>query len=306
MSAGDRRKRLGWTADTLKSVDLRRSYCSLKTQLIFAPHATRHSDQAIASLKKWAIALIPPLALSSCKPLSPQIPDQTITLTVSAAASVQVALAEIDPQFEAAYSGVAIAHNSGGSGILQRQIEQGAPADIFLSASPLQMNALAKKDLLIDASRRDLLSNQLVLIGLADSPLQRFEEIASADVQKLAVGEFRSVPAGDYAEATLTAFNLLPEVLPKLVFFNNVSGVLAAVESGNVSAGIVYKTDADLSERVKILAIAPPNTHPPIRYPIAVLKRSQHPEAAQQYISFLQTPEAAQTFRSFGFTPLTE
>ena len=253
-----------------------------------------------------AIALTIPPALSGCNASSQQISEQPITLTVSAAASVQAALADIDPLFETAYPNSEIAYNSGGSGVLQRQIEQGAPVDIFLSASPLQMDALAKKDLIVDSSRRNLLGNQLVLVGATTSQLQGFEAIGSASVQKLAVGEFRSVPAGSYAQATLTAFDLLPEIVPKLVFFNNVSGVLAAVESGNVNAGIAYKTDAELSDRVKVVAIAPPSTHPPIHYPIATLKRSSQPAAAKQYIDFLQTPEATQTFQRFGFTTLTE
>ncbi len=253
-----------------------------------------------------AIALTTSLALSGCNATSQPVSEQTITLTISAAASVQAALADIDPLFETAYSDIEIAYNSGGSGVLQRQIEQGAPVDIFLSASPLQMDALAEKGLLVGSSRHNLLDNQLALIGAKASQIEGFESIGSAEVQKLAVGEFRSVPAGYYAQATLTAFNLLPKIVPKLVFFNSVSGVLAAVESGNVSAGIVYKTDAELSNRVKVLAIAPPNTHPPIHYPIAILKRSPQPTAAQQYIDFLQTPEATQTFQRFGFTTLSE
>lgn len=244
--------------------------------------------------------------LSSCNASSQPISNQTITLTVSAAASVQVALANINPLFETAYPNIKVVYNSGGSGVLQRQIEQGAPVDIFLSASPLQMDALAREGLLVESSRRSLLSNQLALIGAKTSQLQGFAAISSDEVQRLAVGEFRSVPAGHYAQATLLSFDLLPKIMPKLVFFNSVSGVLAAVESGNVSAGIVYKTDAELSDRVKVLAIAPPNTHPPIHYPIVILKRSPQPAAAQQYIDFLQTPEATRTFQRFGFTPLSE
>lgn len=260
---------------------------------------------AIAHFKP-VIASLVALALFGCAPSSPPSSKapSTINLTISAASSLQNALDAIDPLFEQAHPDVKTAYNLGGSGTLQKQIEQGAPADIFLSASPKQMDELAKKGLINTESRQDLLSNQLVLIAPQDSSLTGFQDLASFQVkaEKLAVGEFQSVPAGQYAQATLEALNLLPDLTPQLVFFSNVRGVLAAVESGNVSAGLVYKTDAQISNKVKVIAIAPSSTHPPIRYPIAVLQRSEHPDAAQQYIDFLTTPAATQTFQRFGFT----
>ncbi len=255
---------------------------------------------------KWVIASLVAIALLRCAPSSPQASKtQTpINLTISAASSLKNALDAVDPLFEQAHPEVKTSYNLGGSGTLQKQIEQGAPADIFLSASPKQMDELAKKGLILTTSRQDLLGNQLVLIAPPNSQVASFQDLANfrGKPEKLAVGEFQSVPAGQYAQATLEALNLLSDLTPQLVFFSNVRGVLAAVESGNVSAGLVYETDAQISNRVKVVAIAPPSTHPPIRYPIAILQRSEHPEAAQQYIDFLTAPVATQTFQRFGFT----
>jgi molybdate transport system substrate-binding protein len=237
---------------------------------------------------------------------------ETVALTVSAAASLQNALTEINALFEQAHPTIEVSLNSGGSGSLQRQIEQGAPVDVFLSAGATQMDELAEQGKLRLDSRQDLLANQLVLIAPLESALGGFQDLSQAaegDTSagfKLAVGEFKSVPAGQYAEATLTSLKLLPQLQPNLVFFGTVRGALAAVESAQAEAGIVYKTDALLSKTVKVVAIAPDNSHPPIRYAIAILQRSEEPEAAQTYIDFLTGPEATQVFQRLGFIPLAK
>ncbi len=273
------------------------------------------SHSAACCLGRCAVVLAFTTALTGCMPSSPssrtEPPDSPVSLTVSAAASLQNALSAIDPLFEQNHPDIKVSYNSGGSGTLQRQIEQGAPADIFFSASPLQMDALAEKGLIRSDSRQDLLSNQLVLIAPLASALAQFEDLrpessAEQPLPKIAVGEFNSVPAGQYAQATLTDLKLLPQLMPQLVFFSNVRGVLAAVESGNAGAGLVYQTDAQLSDQVKVVAIAPPASHPPILYPIAILQRSEHPEAAQQYIDFLTTPAADRVFQQFGFITLPQ
>lgn len=233
---------------------------------------------------------------------------ETVTLTISAATSLQNVLSELQPLFERSHSNIRIFYNWGGSGALQRQIEQGAPADLFFSASTQQMEALSAQQLIIPESKQFLLSNRLVLITPRGSSVKGLQDLAGQDLadqaQKIAVGEFETVPVGQYTRAMLSSERLLRLLTPQLVFFNNVRGVLAAVESGNAAAGFVYATDAKLSSQVKVVAIAPTRTHPPIHYPIAILQRSQHPEAAQQYIDFLNTPEAAQVFQNFGFKAL--
>lgn len=266
-------------------------------------------------LSRCATVLVFTTAFTGCMPSSPfsraEPPNSPVSLTVSAAASLQNALSAIDPLFEQDHPDIEVSYNSGGSGTLQRQIEQGAPADVFFSASPMQMDALTEKGLIRSDSHQNLLSNQLVLIAPLASSLTQFEDLrpdssAEQPLPKVAVGEFNSVPAGQYAQATLTDFKLLPQLMSQLVFFNNVRGVLAAVESGNAGAGLVYQTDAQLSDLVKVVAIAPQASHPPILYPIAILQRSQHPEAAQQYIDFLTTPAADKVFQQFGFITLAQ
>lgn len=160
------------------------------------------------------------IATHSCTSI-PTDKNQSITLTVSAAASLQNALTDINPLFKQAHPDIDIAYNSGGSGTLQRQIERGAPTDIFFSASPQQMDALADQNLIRQASRRDILSNQLVLITPLNSSVDSFEDLnakKSSSFKSLAVGEFQSVPAGQYAQVTLKALDLLPDIDSKLVF----------------------------------------------------------------------------------------
>lgn len=248
-------------------------------------------------------------AIASCR-TAPPAPEtgsvQPVTLTVSAAASLQDVLEAIAPQFQAAHPEIALAYNFGSSGALQRQIEQGAPADIFFAAATQQMDALASQGLIHAQTRRDVIANRLVLIAPENSALQvaDFTRIEDAPIARLAVGEFRSVPAGQYAEQALEKFALLDPLRSKFIFGSNVRSVLAAVASGSADLGLVYATDAALSDRVKILATVPTDAHAPIRYPIAVLSSSPQPDAAQQFIDFLLAEAARQTFRDFGFTPL--
>jgi len=235
-------------------------------------------------------------------------PTQTVTIAVSAAASLQDALEKIASQFRETHPEIGVDYNFGSSGALQQQIEQGAPVDIFFSAAAKQMDALAEKGLLLPNTRRDVVANRLVAIAPLDSSLQIAElaELKNLPLNRFAVGEFRSVPAGQYTERALEKLDLLAPLQSKFVFGNNVRGVLAAVESGNVDLGMVYASDAALSDRVKVLATVPEALHPPIRYPIAILKSSTHPEAAQQLVDFFQEAPAQQIFADFRFVPLSD
>lgn len=225
-------------------------------------------------------------------------------LLVSAAASLQDALNAIEPLFEEAHPEIALDHNFASSGALQRQIEQGAPADVFFSAGVRQMDALAERQLLDSETRRDLLTNRLVLVVPADSTqnLKAFTDLDAKTNAKIAVGEFQSVPAGQYTQQVLARLDLLDPLRSQFVFFSNVRGVLAAVESGNADAGVVYATDASISDRVQVVATAPEKSHEPIVYPIAALEASKEPEAARIYLEFLSTPPAIAAFEQFGFT----
>ncbi|HEY9763349.1 MAG TPA: molybdate ABC transporter substrate-binding protein [Trichocoleus sp.] len=225
---------------------------------------------------------------------------------VSAAASVQDALEEIKPLFEQANPNITLAFNFGSSGALLQQIEQGAPVDVFISAAPSQMNTLAEKDRLLPNTRQNLLGNQLVLVVPKDSTLglTGFPQLIDGRVRRISVGEFRSVPAGTYAEQVFANLGILNQLQPKFVFANNVRGVLSAVESGNVDVGVVYRTDAKVSDKVTPVAIAPENLHNPIVYPIAVIKTSRNPDAAKAFANFLNSATASNVFKKYGFTTL--
>jgi molybdate transport system substrate-binding protein len=242
----------------------------------------------------------------SRQPTPPVLAQAKTTLLVSAAASLQDALAVVQTDFEAEHPTIAINYNFGSSGALQQQIEQGAPVDVFISAGVSQMDALEAKDLLLPDTRTDLLSNRLVLITPADSTLALtgLSDLTQAQVERISVGEFRSVPAGQYAEQVLSNLGILAELQPKLVFANNVRGVLAAVESGNVDAGIVYATDAAISDQVTVVATASENLHSPIIYPLAIVSDTTSPDAARTFVDYLASDAAKGVFEDFGFTVL--
>jgi len=231
---------------------------------------------------------------------------ETITLTISAAASLQDALEKIDDHFQAANPSTQLVYNFGASGALQLQIEQGAPVDVFFSAAAKQMDALQEKDLIQPESRRDVVANALVLVAPQNSTLQITDLTALKDapIEHLAVGEFRSVPAGQYAQQAFEKLGLLESLQPKFIFSNNVRAVLAAVSSGNADVGMVYATDARLADPVQVLMTVPEDLHDPIRYPIAILKNTPHPEAAQAFLDFLAEDTAQQTFTELGFVPV--
>lgn len=228
-------------------------------------------------------------------------------MLVSAAASLQDALETIESQFQQT-DGISTRYNFGASGALQQQIEQGAPVDVFVSAAAKPMNALEEKGLLLPETRRNMLSNRLVLIVPSNSTLNLtdFRQLTQANVTKIAMGEPRSVPVGQYSEEVFANLGILEQVRSKFVYGNNVKNVLAAVESGNADAGIVYSTDALLSKQVKSVITVPESLHSPILYPIAVLKNSRHPEAARDYIQFLTRDSAKAVFRHYGFGIVAE
>jgi molybdate transport system substrate-binding protein len=232
----------------------------------------------------------------------PAVAQSSGSLLISAAASLQNVLESLDVQFEQTQN-LNVSYNFGASGTLQQQIEQGAPADVFISAAPRQMDALQQKNLIVTDTRRNLLSNYLVLIVPSSSPLNltSFRQLTDAGIQKIAVGEPRSVPVGQYTEELFSNLGILNQVRPKLVYGNSVRNVLAAVESGNADAGVVYRTDARISDRVRQLATAPPILHSPILYPIAVLKNSKNLQAARSYVQFLTSNQAKAVFQSYGF-----
>lgn len=218
------------------------------------------------------------------------------TLTLSAAASLQEAIGDA----VRAYPAARVEINYGASGALARQIENGAPVDVFLSAAPQPIDRLEARGLLLPGTRRDLLRNDIVLIGPS---IRSFDDLASPAVQRIALGDPGSVPAGDYGRQVLTALHLWDRVQPKLVFAKDVRQVLGYVATGNADAGIVYATDAKTAPSVRVAATAPPGTHAPVVYPIAVVKATRAPDAARGFADYLAGPAARAIFEAHGFRP---
>lgn len=229
--------------------------------------------------------------------------EQTTNLTVSAAASLTDALPPIKKLYEQQNPGVSITYNFASSGSLQRQIQQGAPADVFISASVNKMDALQKEGLLTEGSRKDLLQNKVVLIvSKNNTTISDFKDLTGAEVQKISIGEPESVPAGKYAKEVLTNGGIFEQLKPKTVFAKNVRQVLTYIETGNVDAGLVYATDANTSDKVKIATVAPADSHSPVVYPVAVIKDSQNLSAAKEFVEFLSSKPANEVFEKYGFT----
>ncbi|MBC9785135.1 molybdate ABC transporter substrate-binding protein [Heliobacterium chlorum] len=260
----------------------------------------------------WGISFLLGLALfltgcnGSQQSTSKTTANKPVSLTISAAASLKDAMTELQVMYTQAKPNVTITYNFGASGSLQRQIEEGAPVDLFISAASKQMNDLQTKDLIDASSRIDLLENEVVLVAPKDSSLSDFTDLAGTKVKKLALGEPQSVPAGQYAQEVLTKLNIAEAVKSKSVFAKDVRQVLTYVESGNTEAGIVYETDAKTSDKVKTIAKAPQGSHSPILYPLAVVKASKNQAAANDYAQFLQGEQAKAVFEKYGFTVHTK
>jgi molybdate transport system substrate-binding protein len=234
--------------------------------------------------------------------INPAPASANTNLLVSAAASLKDVMEEIKPLYERANPGVNLTFNFGSSGALLQQIEQGAPADIFISAAKRQMDTLDQKGALVPKTRTNLANNRLVLIvPTSTRGVTSFSSLKNSSIKRVAIGEPRSVPAGQYAEQVLQKLKLWDDVKPKLVYGNNVRQVLAAVESGNVDAGLVYATDARSSNKVKVAVIADEEFHSPIVYPMAVLKSSKNVNAAKSFVQYLSSNEAKGLLRKYGF-----
>jgi len=230
------------------------------------------------------------------------VPATAAEVNVFAAASLTDALKEIATAYESS-SGDKLVFNFGASSTLARQIQEGAPADLFFSADEAKMDSLAKGGLVVKETRKSLLSNTLVVVVPVDSNLTIASpaDLATTKVRVLALAEPQSVPAGIYAKEWLKSQKLWSRVIDKVVPTENVRAALAAVESGNVDAGIVYKTDAGISKKVKIAYEVPAAGGPKISYPLAVIAASKHQEAARKLLAYLESAPALDVFRRYGF-----
>ena len=245
------------------------------------------------ALSRWIAG--PVVALLCCA-------AQAAELTVFAAASLSDALKEIAASYQK-QAGDRIFFNFGASSTLARQIQEGAPADIFFSADEEKMDALEKQGLIVQETRKSRLSNLLVVVVATDSALRihSAKDLAGDKVKRIALADPKAVPAGVYAKEYLQKLNLWAPVEPKIVPMENVRAALAAVESGNVEAGIVYKTDAAVSKGVKVAWEVKREEGPAISYSMAVVKESSRMGAAKKFIRHLDSLEAEKVFERHGF-----
>lgn len=229
-------------------------------------------------------------------------------VTVFAAASLKNALDEASAAWKAD-AGKETANSYAASSALARQIEAGAPADVFISADLDWMKYLSDRKLVAADSEVKLLGNTLVLVAPAGSKATAtiapgFDLAGLLGGGKLAIGEVRSVPAGKYAKAALEELGVWASVQGSLAQAENVRAALKLVASGEAPAGIVYQTDASEDREVKVLGTFPANTHPAIVYPAALTTASRNADAAA-FLAFLQSPRALAIFKAHGFTILT-
>jgi|SRR5579862_2982192 len=234
-------------------------------------------------------------------------PANTTALVVFAAASLGDALEEIDVAYSRA-RGTAVKESFAASSVLAKQIEAGAPAEVFFCADPQWMDYLAEHQLLAPGSRRDVLANSLVLIAPADSNLRLsigpgFALLAALHGGHLAMADPDSVPAGLYGRAALTKLGVWTQVAARVVRAENVRTALAFVARGEAPLGIVYRTDALADKRVRVVDVFPADSHQPIRYPLALTRRAG--AAAQDYRRFLLGESARQIFAKRGFLVLS-
>lgn len=230
-------------------------------------------------------------------------------LVVFAAASMQTALDAIVPAF-IQQKGSATSVSYGSSGILAKEIERGAPADVFISADVKWMDDLEKAKLIEPQTRRNLVGNSLVLIEPADQQAKLkiekgFGLAAAAGDGKIAVCTVDSCPAGIYAKEALKNLGVWDAVAPELVQAANVRGALNLVARGEARFGIVYATDAKVEPKVKLVDVFPAASHSPIVYPVAVISGSKNPQAAA-FIDFLRSPTALKILKDQGFTVLSQ
>lgn len=246
---------------------------------------------------------IPALVLGLLAAMPARAQDKSIV--VFAAASMKNAIDDINAAYKKA-TGIETKASFAASSALAKQIEQGAPADVFASADLDWMDYLDKKNLIKKGTRIDLLGNKLVLIAPKDSKLDNVKIEQGFDIAKLAgdgriaVADVRAVPAGKYAKVALEKLGSWSAAQPKLANAENVRAALALVGRGEAPLGIVYETDAKIERNVKIVGHFPEGSHPAITYPVA-LTATAKPEATR-YLEFLRSNTAKTIFETYGFS----
>jgi len=259
----------------------------------------RHGAAALQNLAEEVACKITVFALAM---LLAFLRCEAAEVRVFAAASLTDSMKEVASAYEKE-SGDKVVFNFGASSMLARQIEEGAPADIFFSADEAKMDGLESKGLIEKGTRKNRLSNSLAIVVAMENgaAISSPRDLASANVKRVALGDPRAVPIGVYAREYLEKLKLWEAVRPKVVATENVRAALAAVEAGNADASIVYKTDAAISKRVKVAFEVPVEEGPKIRYPMAMVKEAKEPQAAKRFFGYLSSDEAGKVFKKYDF-----
>ena len=223
-------------------------------------------------------------------------------ILVSAALSLKAPFEDMGRSFEAK-TGTTVIFNFGASGMLQRQIEGGAPSDIFASASTKEMDALESGGFLIKGTRSNFAGNGIALIVPSKSRLRirSFEDLRKKEVRRIAIGNPASVPAGKYAEEVLKTSGLWETLKDRIVLCENVRQVMDYTARNEVDAGIFFRTDAGNSKDIEIISEAPEQSHKPVLYVVAAIKGSGHDRPAREFISLLMSDEGRKIMKKYGF-----
>ncbi len=254
------------------------------------------------------VAVLPPVAMAQAmRQEKPQAKPQDKPILVFAAASMKNALDDVDAAFTKE-TGIKVVASYDASSALMKQIDGGAPADVFVSADFKWMDYGAEKKLISDGTRVNLLGNALVLIAGKDTKIDKVAIAPGFDLAKLAgdgrivTGDVKAVPVGIYAQAALEKLGVWSSVEPKMAMTVNVRAALILVARGEAPLGIVYSTDAKIEPGVKVVGVFPEDSHPPIVYPVAATTGAK-PEAIP-YLAFLRSQAAKSIFETYGFTYL--
>ena len=252
----------------------------------------------------WIVRRLGALVLALMIVVGAAAVSQAQEVLLSVAISLKDAVEELGGQFQRTHPGVTLQYNFGASGDLQKQIEAGAPVDAFISAGQRQVDELEKRGLLRPGSRRVFARNVLTLVVPSDSrlDLKQPADLLRPQVQRVVIGNPKTVPAGQYAEESLRTLGLWDALRPKLVYAENVRQALEYVARGEVDAGFVYSTDAvTRANQVKVVGQPPQESYTPVTYPGAIVAASRQPALAQAFLDLLLSPAGQQVLARYGF-----
>ncbi|WP_347549007.1 molybdate ABC transporter substrate-binding protein [Pseudalkalibacillus hwajinpoensis] len=228
-----------------------------------------------------------------------QTGEEDTAITIAAAASLSDAMKEVNAMYLEKHPESDLSLHLASSGVLANQIKQGAPIDVFLSASEKHFKEVEKENFIDPDYQTDLLTNKLVLIASEDASVRSWDDLLSTNINRITIGMPKTVPAGAYAKEALTSLQLWSKLEEKFVFGKDVRQVLTYVETGNADAGLVYETDFRTSSKVTLVDEAPEDSYSPIVYPSGVIDGAS--DEAKAYFAFLQSDEAITIFEKYGF-----